>query len=269
MRGRRKRRFRGTWLPNLGTQSAIAGAWQSLGRTITMAAYNGTDRSGVGAVIPLVYDTPQEAFDFAEDEGLNTFVANEYALRRVVGKFFASYYSGFNRDAANIATYTPSIVLTAGLFVARAGDSSDSLGNAAPVGDASQATIRRDYGVDSVNCGREPWIWRRKWILACSGLKIFAQAQEGAAGTVDFDAVSVAAAYPTSTAEYGSVLDGPHVDAKTRRRVGNDDRLWLSVWAAGFPPGFPAAPDVEGRIDIHFDYRVFAALRRARNRGAF
>lgn len=266
---RRKRRFRGTWLPNVGTQSAVAGAWQSLGRTFTLSAYNGTDRSGVGAILPLVYDTPQEAFDYTEDAPLETFVANEYALRRVVGKMYISYWSGFNRDSANIDDYTPAVVVTAGLFVARAGDEQDSSGNQVPLGATTQANIRRDYGVDSVNCGREPWIWRRKWILSCVGLNIFAQAQQGAGASVGFDKVVAAASYPISTAHYGSVLDGPHVDAKTRRRVGNDERLWLAVWAAGFPPGVPATPDIEGTVQFHFDYRVFGAMRRARNRGTF
>jgi len=270
MRGRRKRRFRGTWLPNLGTQSDTSGAWQSLGRTFTVAAWNGTDHQGVGAILPLVYDTPQEAFDYTEDASLNTFVANEYALRRVVGKMFISYYSGWNRDSAgSIGNFLPAVVVTAGLFVARAGDDQDSEGNALPIGASTQGAIRRDYGVDAVNCGREPWIWRRKWILACAALKNFQVIQAGTGGSVNNDILRMAGAYPTSTANYGSVADGPHVDAKTRRRVGNDDRLWLAVWAAGWPPGEPTTPSVEGQVYLHFDYRAFGAIRRARNRGAF
>lgn len=256
MRGRRRRRFKGTWLPTLGSE--LGGDVYSAGLDFSITPPS----SGRPAVViaPLTFDVPQEPADLSSlDHGLSEFVGNEYALRRIVGKFHAAVNSAF--VGPDPSEFPAAYLVTCGFFVARASDIQDNVDT--PIG--GTATFIRDYSPDQQNTIREPWIWRRSWVLAD---KAIAVVNEKAGTTAAGSPWALASAYPGSTGAYGSVADGPHIDAKTRRRVGNDDRLFVAVDAKIYPPADDvfATPQT---VRVHLDYRLFGALRKARNRGAF
>jgi len=254
---RRRRRFRGTWLPNLG--SFVSDTDNSAGRRLSVdVAANGNTTVGV---IPLVLDHPQEPDLLPQDAGLNDFVGNEYVIRRIVGKVFVQLNT-FGLDGNTL--YDRPVVVTAGLFIARASDDSDAGAGDLPIG--GLGALVNNYRPDNVNTIREPWIWRRQWVLGDPGAQIFA--------TESTDGLQPATlrswGWPSTNAHYGSIQDGPHLDAKTRRRVTSDDRLWFAVEARNFPEGTTAAAvDPVPSVLAKIDYRVFGALRKARNRGNF
>jgi len=252
---RRRRRPAGTWFPVPGIEANdnVLSAGQNISLTVPG---NGTP---VTSVIPLTFDEPTEGADVGLGTPLVSILGDEYFLRRIVGKVHA-----YIRSAASVAgdfdNFQGAILLTCGFFVARAGDFQDD--NAVPIG----GHLTRDYSPDQPNTIREPWIWRRSWVLSDPNLKVIAS-------TLSADALSVAAAgalaFPTSTDGYGSVLDGPHIDAKTKRRVTSDDRLWFASDAKAFPVGTSGSTTLTSALRIHLDYRIFGSLRKARNRGVF
>lgn len=248
---RRRRRARGTWFPTPGTEANDSILSAGLSSAIIVPATGAV----VTGVFPLTFDEPTEGGDVGLGTPLVSILGDEYFLRRIVGKF-NGYINPTGTVGSDIAQSTPAVLCTAGFFVARAGDFQD--GNALPIG----GHLTRDYSPDQPNTIREPWIWRRQWLLADAF-----QAKEQARGGGWVSAHQFAAALPFSTAEYGSVLDGPHIDAKTRRRVSSDDRLWFAVDCKNFPLG--AAFNIGVTFRFHLDYRIFGSLRKARNRGVF
>lgn len=225
---------------------------------------DGAVGSAVGGVVPLTWDAPQESDAFQDaigSVGMATFMQNEYFIDRIVGKFFASPEGNF----PTTGEAPPAVLLTAGLFIARAGDEQSTEGFNVPIGWGATNESTLSYNPDIPDTIREPWIWRRQWILAnpavyqliWSDLNI----DRGAFG-------NAALSYPLSTAEgTSSSLDGPHVDAKTKRRVRQDQRLWLTAWIQMYPR--LTSYSIPCNCRIHFDYRIHGQMRKPRNRGTF
>jgi len=218
-------------------------------------------------VIPLIFDYPQEADQWLEATvPLNFIVGSEYFLRRLVGKVFCEFdsvdYGVTGATAINLAT--PAALVTCGFFIARAEDASGGIAADTPIG--FPADYLESYNPDIPGCIREPWLWRRQWILGNPGLAAAISFGNAPVGT---DPTRSAAMYPPTTAGYGSVWDGPHLDAKTKRRVGNDDRLWWALSAQPYPRNPLGVSNTTFAIKAHLDYRVFGMLRKARNRGTF
>lgn len=262
---RRRRKFKGTWFPNIGIVQNDITVSPTAGREMVIQLANNT---AVGGVLPLTFDAPAEPDSFVDDVPMSYLQGNEYAIRRVVGKFHIDVRGPGGRGDI-ITDLPPCALVTAGLFIARASDDEAAGASAAynfPIGwtEANQALT--SYNPDIPDTIREPWIWRRQWVLANSAV----YQQTWADLTQVLPAATLTAmAYPLTTGEYGSVLDGPHVDAKTRRRISSDDRLWLTVWAQPYPRGNLWAQAALCEVGIHFDYRIFGQMRRGRNRGNF
>jgi len=262
---RRKRRFRGIWLPVLGS-TGNAGTGGQDDASMLLAVDLAADGSSTVGVRPILFDTPQEAesLDIDAGIGLGAFIKNAYSLRRLVGKVHCEFEDLAYQDGD--PTGRPTVAqVTCGFFVARAGDINDPQGENQPIGgNAALVGSYRPAGLDNI---REPWLWRRQWLLGNPGI------QQGviAGDIVGFQEIQEAVQWPSSTALFGSVLDGPHLDAKTRRTVSSDDRLWFALEARTYPynrtytlGGGPAA-----FVRAHLDIRAFGAPRRDRNRGNF
>jgi len=219
-------------------------------------------------ILPITFDEPSESNQLVDDVPLVYQLGNEYFLKRIVGKVLVSFETPL--VAGTFSNNVPAAQVTCGFFIARAGDGDDPNGGAnVPIGFGNGFSYLRDYNPDIPDAIREPWIWRRQWILGSARMRRYL---EGTAdgGTVPPQFWPVVYA-PPGTWGYGSVADGPHLDAKTKRKVGNDDRLW---WAMSFQPyprpgaTFPyTGAVIECRA--HLDYRIFGSLRKARNRGTF
>lgn len=158
------------------------------------------------------------------------FVGSAYTLQRIVGKAFVGRLSSDTLDLEGPC------MTGLGFFVARADATNPNL----PAG------ALESFDPLLSNNMMEPWIWRRTWILGHA---------------VDLSGV----VYPSSSCWYGSVLDGPHIDSTVKRRINDDDRLWM-VMAMG------ALDDrTEGNMiaNWHIDLRILVTLRKNRNQSAF
>lgn len=259
----RKRRTRGTWLPVIGTnigESTSTAAGRAFALNVGGAPINGTGI--ITAITPLTFDVPIEG-DSAVlgDSSLADIIGSEYVLQRIVGKVFAERISGIdgNDDDPN-----PAVLFSAGFFVARANDDQVGGGEDTPIGSATEAERTDNYSPLDADTSREPWIWRRTWILGAAG----------SIPSVPFPAgtgplINAVRNYPASTALYGSVADGPHIDSRVKRRVSQDNRLFFAVSSCTFPiDSEPVAP-VPIIVSGFLDYRLFGSLRKARGSSAF
>lgn len=268
---RRKRKTKYTWFPTIGSTIVDPSSQPTdnlSGRLFSISVP--PDPSTNVLITALTLDTPQEGNDVAVSAPLVTILGNEYFLRRIVGKLFATM-QGF-RSAANDPSTPSAALFGAGFFIARANDFNQD--NTQPIGSASLDERQENYSPLSEDTIREPWIWRRTWILSNPAFPSITTARV----TNTPDAVNVAntitdfGAFPASTAGYGSVLDGPHIDAKTARRVKQDERLFFAIATTRMPvPGGDPPPtfDLAGGITGYLDFRLLGALRKAQNRGAF
>lgn len=119
-----------------------------------------------------------------------------YSLKRIVGSIFcAPEQFRFTEEV----TFPYLFMCTAGLMVKRVNDQGVSI----------SATIPDVYDSQT-----DPWIWRRSWML-CN--------QPQASHNV----LDPYYAFPSSNAAYGSVAEGTKLDAKTRRTVKQEERLFL------------------------------------------
>jgi len=74
--------------------------------------------------------------------------------------------------------------------------------------------------------------------------------------------------YPNTTAGYHGLRTGPFIDVKSKRRVGQDDRLWL-VTAAMAMPILDDPTGAHYEATVNYDLRILGAIRRPRQKSAF
>lgn len=256
----RRRRRRYTWLPNLGAGSGFTGG-DLAGRQITL----GVPANGSPNIItvPLTFDFPQEGTDpgVTTATPLADFIGNEYIIERIVGNMFYSLSAAATEPLNSGAA----VLVTAGLFVARAEDANPEI----PVGSAFAADELRNYSPQFTDNIREPWMFRRTWILGHQ----FAVHTTGQL-TVRTDLVGVVPlsatlyAYPMSNVFYGTAVGGPFVDVKSSRRVGQDERLFWVTTAQNFPVDSVQTATVLNLTGF-FDYRILGQLIKPHNRSTF
>lgn len=245
---RRKRKTRYIWLPTLGAEPIAADETQSNGFPFSCVATVNAAFPGAIALFPVLEDTPQEEVTTANpDPVLTDFIGTDYVIKRIVGKVYLT-------PLQSNGNTPPTVAVTAGLFVARADDQNALL----PIGASTNTLAIDNYDPNYVDNIREPWIWRRTWLLA-----------NATSANASTNALKVPL---TFNGQYGSIQDGPHIDAKTGRRVRNDERLWFVCSARGVTTDgaeFSAVPASALAVDGYLDLRVLGALRRARNRSNF
>lgn len=254
---RRKRRY--TWLPIDGSTNT-----NDTVSTTTVLALDVTDAAPIGSVTTITFDQNQEALTgagaMAGSTPLNDLLGEEYFLRRIVGKVWANLT--VNVTTAALSGNCPAVCVTAAFYIAR----QDLLQVAQPIDWAAEASL---YNPADTSVIREPWIWRRSWVLGIVdriGLPpgITSVGSKTVAGTT----------YPACNADYGSVLDGPHIDAKTARRIRQEERLFFTAFAQTYPigqdlPRTAGVADMQYVVDVGYDVRLLGALRKTRNRGSF
>jgi len=262
----RRRRTRGTWFPIIGTGevAATAPALRSF-----VGAFGAASATPFTLISPVTFDVPQEGGTLDNEDSLSDIIGSEYVLQRIVGKSF------IHRNVAvqdvNGNDNEPPILVGVGFFVARANDAASGGGEDTPIGSATAAERQDNYSVLGIKTTREPWIWRRTWILGSAG------SNRGVTGTfnsrsaaVGAGALAGAGSYPASTTLYGSVADGPHIDSRVKRRVSQDNRLWVAVTAQPFPIGTETGAladnlSIQGALEL----RIYGSLRKARQTSAF
>lgn len=248
---RRKRRNRGTWLPLLGS-AGLGGLPENSSSCTFITGTVPADGSVDIFTTPLLLDTPQETLSAGVNQAtpMAFLIGNEYILKRIVGKLHIGVQQFVEDDGD--PSFLHGALFTAGFFVARAddGDPDQAIGQNSSIIDTILA-----YGPENPDVIREPWIWRRSWALSNrAGIEDAAtQSTEGFKS------------FPTSNAFYGSMADGPHIDARTLRRVTNDDRLFFALQFHSLG----GAKNTGIGFNAVLDIRAFGALRRARQQGRF
>lgn len=274
-----KRRRKYIWLPHLGgvaaqTEPSVFNAWFS---TTLDVQPNIT----CGIIAP-VADHVQERVPSDENvEGMGELVGNEYFLKRIVGKIWCNH----ELSAATVAPDTfnaPDLeavatIASVGIFVARADNPDDGV----PIGVAATGNTIPAYTTLARDTTREPWIWRRSWILGWSTIlnqfNLGRQIQLGANAAQVLAGYNVSgvrnsgpgSSFPESNALHGSALDGPHIDAKTARRIGQDDRLYIAFSTQSYPEGQQSLENAEKYVRFGVDLRFLGQLRRPRSSGKF
>lgn len=258
----RRRRRRVAWLPPHAGE-ALEGAEGILttGRTFQLFVLN-TGLTNL-AIDPVAEDTPadEENVAVAAPGKMNLILGQEYVLKRIVGNIHVQFVP--QRQASDDPSSPFAAYVVAGFFVARAEHDQTDL----PIG-AVGTNARDNYSPFLANNMREPWIWRRSWILGNQAQKEANIAAARANLAINPSAVTGAAwNFPGSNAEYGDIRQGCHIDAKTGRRIGNDDRLFFAISVVQYPIG--STSNLTGLVEGVYDVRLLGALRRARNRSAF
>lgn len=218
----RRRKPAVAWLPHVthNEQAQQVGWWSS---SITVAAAANTITTSIFSLVP---DYPAEAVRATGAlPSLADFEESGYRLRRIVGKCFASALQTVTSGADS---RPENILVGAGFMVLRVEESTG-----APL----VATANHYSPLDN-DATRDPWIWRRTWMLENS-----------------FSNQSSDTDWPRSTPEYGSVYDGPHIDAKTARRISAEERLFFIVSTVNV--GDTAT--IAGSVFVVLDYRVLAS----------
>lgn len=227
---RRRKRPAVAWLPVLGQgeQSARSYVASSTG-VLTGGAISTT----IHALLP---DYPAEAAANVQVQSLADYEESGYRLRRIVGKFFVAYDQDLGVDGVTV--YPESVLVAAAFIVLKVEPSTG-----APL----QAATPLNYSPLLKENVRDPWIWRRTWLLSDS----FANGGQVETGMSEF---------PRTNAEYGSAFDGPHIDARTARRVSAEERLFLVVSTQ--TPGNQLTDNTAGRIRYVMEARYLTSPLR-------
>lgn len=214
----RRKQPRVVWIPTTPEQSVDAGgvsSWSSL-------TVGGLDQTVPGSSIALeaavVLDGAQSGpLDLTSS--LSDIENSGYRLRRIVGKIFV-----FIQQDTVENTTAAFIGVTAGFMVRRT-DPGTGSSLAASI---SQANINPA----TVENNMDPWIWRRSWLLGTG--------PSFANDTLPLDAETAGRLAIRNRADNAtglSALDGPHIDQKTARIIGPEERLFLDVSATVVVPG--------------------------------
>ena len=244
---RRRSRPKVVWLPQSNVFSVDAGAtgsWNFVSVTV-----NDAGASGDGGVIevPIVLDGNQSD-PLDPTSSLADIESSGYRLRRIVGKLYCFI-------AQNAVLSTSLIGVTAGFIIRRVDPSTGGSLAAA----ASAATAFDQIDPAKIDNDMDPWIWRRSWLLGNS------TATTGVPGaplsnTDFFTAFNAAPGTNYGRSYPGGNLEGPHVDQKTARIVGPEERLFLDVSATTILPSSDASRTTS--LILIYEFRVLASMRQ-------
>lgn len=227
----RRRKPTVVWLPISGTQNLAQQVIAPLLSGDIPVEANG----GIATTFTaLTFDYDAEVILQANQlPSLADFEQSSYRLRRIVGKVFVAMKQ--EAGSAPPAVRQAAGIIAAGFMVLRVQEQTG-----APLGTAAQYNPLNEDNI------RDPWIWRRTWILSNGLSGSPSQPQWGE--------------MPFSNVEYGSAYDGAHIDQKTARVIGPEERLFFIVGTQGLDA---AAVDEPSHLRYVLDVRLLASMRRA------
>lgn len=228
----RRRKPKVVWLPCTNTFSTDPGlrtTWQvTNGPLDTTAPGNGATLE-----LPVVQDFTDKLPTDAE-ASLADMESTGYRLRRIVGKV----YVFLSQPGPGLSGHSAVVGVTAGLIIR----------SVATATGASMASAFGQANVDDLDNSMDPWIWRRSWLLGISDT-----IAAGGLQFRDIPAQNFANQYP------GGNSEGPHVDQKTARIVGNEERLFLNVTARTIFNSIN--PDFTPSLVVMSELRALASMR--------
>lgn len=237
-----RRKPRVAWLPpaltdRLGTAPGVATVGIQSASFIRVLTGPGLSAPPNNEEIALVKDFANAgsgAVQQLTDLTLADIQSSGYRLRRVVGKIIVIVLQ-------DEAVTGPTIFkVTAGLMVRRTNDGGQSA--------ASTAALNADeISVSNIQNFADPWIWRRSWVMA-----------NKTPGALAIDPSSAVLPGSNIFGYGGSVHESSHVDAKTARIVGPEERLFLDISVEGVNGN---AQDDPGAVLVVGDLRTLGSLR--------
>lgn len=233
----RRNKPRVVWLPadfdnRLGSAPLPAGNENDSSLIIKLFTANPLGDPPLTEEIPIVKDFAANASVINASSTLSDLENSGYRLRRIVGKLFFAMAQSSAFEIGEITT----CCVTAGFIIRRIANDGSSM---ASLGSGPTGTL---ISTVSLNNNADPWIWRRSWLLSNKN-----------AAVINTDNFAFA-----FNGEYGSVADGPHVDQKTARVVGPEERLFLSVTVSGVDGNAQTPPSAVVMIG---DLRVLGSMR--------
>lgn len=270
---RRRRRRTVQWFPPIGTAVNVD---QDVTRktgvvTFELDVLNGSE---INIDLALTFDFGTEELQAFASENTPTMTLSDlqgssWRCRRIVGNIWAAYFPGSIADNEHIGVNTAPTAcqFKAGLMVrAVEGQASNTVRNASPL-DSDDWT--------------DPWIWQRGWILGQSatinnaspfpgpiiGNDLYVNRPVGGGIGGDNGHREVGFSFfPNCNAWYGSVKDGPHVDAKTNRIIAPEERLMLTLATQKLPLQPNTAVQNVGKVIGAYDLRLLGSIMRSTNR---
>lgn len=225
------------WLPQdlnnrLGIAPVVATDVGQNAHFIIAATGPALGNSPDAIVIPLVKDergAGQEVVDTTAS--LADIENSSYRLRRIVGKIVVAVAQGVSTTDTDPTAYQ----ITLGIIVLKVRQDG-----------TPKDTALSQYRPERLDATMDPWIWRRSWCLS--------DRAPGGQGNNNIR-------FPISNVENysGGNSDGSHVDQKTARVVGPEERLFLCGSVQGLD-GSPAAQN-PGLIIIIGDLRYLGTMR--------
>lgn len=230
----KRRKARVLWLPTYGSTAAEGDDAIGVAGQIVLTAGASDIRWDA---FPVTYDYSESAPGITNKNLHDLTSGNAWKLRRIVGKAFLWNTFTF----ASSEQVPPLIDCAVGFMVCRTDDEGEI-----------PTTNFDEVNPLAQTSAEDPWVWRRRWLLGIPGF--------GGYGGGNVLGVQ-AAGFPASTAGYGSVADGPHIDSKMQRLIQREQRLYCVIaaraWSSlsGNTPGSPA-PILQYLID----YRLLGTM---------
>lgn len=232
-----------SWLPTLG--QGPDSTWLPFIGSLGFGGAAGP--SGMGtAVAAVVPDYPAEAIRASAGAGLPSladFEGSGYRLKRIVGKLNVGIWQQVG-DPQGAGDYPTSVLVSAGFIVLRVTEDTG-----APL----RAATPNDYSPLDLDNVRDPWIWRRSWRLANE----FGQGPTTPILSQSYE--------PVVNSEYGSAVDGPNIDARTARRIGQEERLFFCISAMNIANAAALAGTIEWCLDVRYLCSPMRAVGNRRN----
>lgn len=226
MARRFKRQPRVVWLPQDPFFSADAAT--TAGSTVMRVGDSlpgGDAGNAVTVVAPVIRDTSPNPLTAANT--LADINESGYRLRRIVGKIWVG--------TDQVAQDSPAVIIVTAAFIILR---TDPGAGASPQNPAATA-----YAANDIVNTESPWIWRRSWLVR---------------NFLTTSAVANAITTGFATADVGGNADGPHVDQKTARIVGPDERLFLVFTATSV---ITSDAQLAAPMSYFYDVRVLASMR--------
>jgi len=250
----RRRKPRVAWMPTFGGAPLddpewTTNPWPGVSLELNLLQDDPPEDGVIWDAFPLTFDVSEEAVQAQSDPDKRTLrdivQGNEWRLRRLVGKAFITTAHGVQG-----ATISPAVDVALGFIVCNTYD------DGAPVTDFNEVNPLAQNSME------DPWFWRRRWLLHPYGF--LSQSLAVNPATADTRNSPQYWNLPATNIAYGSVADGPHIDAKTARVIHRSERLFGVLAARRYVAEVGITPETQFQ-DIHvsmlLDYRLLGSLR--------
>lgn len=237
---RRRTKPKVVWLPQTNSNSVDTAARSTWG--LASVALNATGGQAASTVeVPLVIDGNPTTDPLATNASLSSVESSGYRLRRIVGKIFVflGQTERVNEDIYGV---------TVGFIVRRVDPNTG-------VSLASTA-VATEIDVGDIDNTMDPWIWRRSWIL--SNGPTFVGGGVGPVAPQQLAQQIGRGAGTNFAGNFGGAVGGPHIDQKTARVIGPEERLFMDCSGIPIIAGGTACSLV-----VIYELRFLASMRTA------